>query len=305
MEELSIEQIKKHCCNELLGLYLNDPLSNDKYISAFSFDKNILANMVDIFVETENKEYYSIEPIELLLHYKDDDSEKLEKFFNIKNVKGILLNIGEINFEDLEFPIYRYNKIINNECKQVLLCTEHSNEKKFQLNGISENPIQIDTFYEESVIKKNIKKHCCNQLKGLYLTDPQSNDKYISAFSFDTNVLKNMIDTFVEEIEKQYYSIDNIKLLQHLKLKKPEQNDKLDNSIDGKEKYKDIICDGSDLIFENLEFPIYGYNFIKNDNCEQVLLCTNYPNEKYFESNGISYSPIQIDTFYDESILNA
>ena len=56
--------------------------------------------------------------------------------------------------------------------------------------------------------------------------------------------------------------------------------------------------------YKNISHPIYGYYLLKNDEYEQVLLSTFEINE-YMERSGISHNPIEIDTFYEEAILNA
>jgi len=59
-------------------------------------------------------------------------------------------------------------------------------------------------------------------------------------------------------------------------------------------------------------YPIYGYNFMYINTtstscdllCNQVLLSTHIICES-LKKNGISSIPVEIDTFYYESILNA
>lgn len=174
---------------------------------------------------------------------------------------------------------------------------------------------------EEEVIlnqKPKTNKYC-NQLLGLYFTEPDCpEDKYIQAFSFDIQILQSMIENQVPNIDKEYYSIQPVKVLYHYVCQSEEEKKSLSENLQkSKEKkfknkkfknIKGLIFDYStqtNKLFDELEFPIYGYNSITDDFCQQVLLCTGKPDELKFQSNGISSNPIQIDTFYEESILNA
>lgn len=164
VEEITLQKPNKYC-NQLLGLYFIDPdCPEDKYIHAFSFDINILQDMIENKVPIKDKKYYSIQPVKVLYHYecqtieeKNSLSENLQqlKKKKFKNIKGLIFDYStQTNklFDELEFPIYGYNSITDDFSQQVLLCTKNPDEKKFQSNGISSNPIQIDTFYEESIL---------------------------------------------------------------------------------------------------------------------------------------------------------
>ena len=142
----------------------------------------------------------------------------------------------------------------------------------------------------------------CKDLFGLWLTSPDcSEDQYISAFSFDTQILKNMIEMCVDETEKNYFSIKPVKFYQYLSISPPYV---LTDSLFLEKNVSGIIIPNDNLKFGEVKDNIYGYYRIKNGQCEQVLLCTKIINN-FMESNGISCNPIQIDKFYEESILNA
>ena len=65
------------------------------------------------------------------------------------------------------------------------------------------------------------------------------------------------------------------------------------------------MFDIGELNYADISGPIYGFNYMKNDSiCHQILLSTQNIT-KYLEKEGISSNPIQIDTFYEEGILNA
>ena len=113
-------------------------------------------------------------------------------------------------------------------------------------------------------------------------------DQYFHAFSFEREVLENMILNNVCKIEQRYYSIKKIKVFKYFISKDIEQN---------------LYIPYNQYEYNNL-FPMYGYNLIYDSKCEQIILITDSITDKLKE-NGISENQIKIDTFYAESILNA
>jgi hypothetical protein len=150
----------------------------------------------------------------------------------------------------------------------------------------------------------------CKDLLGLCFTEPYCEySQYFHAFSFNRECLEQMIKNNVKEDEQKYYSIKNIKLLKHLSVPILDTDTDTDtvtvftrNGI----KIKSLLLLYKDQEYNEELFPIYGFNRIKNDMCEQVLLAIKpeYITE-YIKECGISHNSIQIDTFYAESILNA
>ena len=141
----------------------------------------------------------------------------------------------------------------------------------------------------------------CKDLLGICFTDPdEPSDQYFHAYSFDKNTLIDMIND-IDQSEKNYYSIKNIKLYRFLHTIQYDSNDKLN-----KKNVSGILLKTLDeWNYNTIIDPIYGFNYIKNNDCEQVLLSTNNSNSSFLQNSGISYNPIIIDTFYSESILNA
>jgi len=144
----------------------------------------------------------------------------------------------------------------------------------------------------------------CEDLLGLYFTSPdEACDKYVHAFSFSKDVLEKMIANNIGEEEKKYYSVEPIKL--YLFIEWDIDNYSFPESMRNK-RYSFANLDK--MPYSHIGYPIYGYNFMcmrKCDIvCDQVLLTTNKIVEQ-IEKNGISSNPIQIDTFYEEGILNA
>jgi hypothetical protein len=138
-------------CKDLLGLYFTDPdCKLDEYVHAFSFERTTLENMIENNVPEKERNYYSIKHIKLFQCY--DSTRDVDK-------KSLLLYCGHLHYERVDCLIYGYNKpekiVYNGNMydifNQVLVATSIINED-MKLNGISENPLDIDTFYEESIL---------------------------------------------------------------------------------------------------------------------------------------------------------
>ena len=147
----------------------------------------------------------------------------------------------------------------------------------------------------------------CKDLLGLCFTSPdECRDQYFHAFSFDHDILNNMINNNVNNDEKNFYSIRNIKLFQYVSIIPTERIDQFFS----KKNVTGLFLQLNSEINKNYKYnedelkTIYGYNYLKNNLCEQVLLSTNIITDK-MKYAGISSVPIIIDTFYEESILNA
>ena len=149
----------------------------------------------------------------------------------------------------------------------------------------------------------------CNELLGLCFTDPDCKyDQYFHAFSFDRDILNNMIMNVVNSTEKDFFSIKKIKLYEYVKIDLLEE----DKTLIGKNTNSFYIYRNSINKYKNLIYPIYGFNYTKKivhegcegELCTQVLLSTNEITD-FMKTCGISSNPININTFYEESILNA
>jgi len=150
----------------------------------------------------------------------------------------------------------------------------------------------------QNSIIQNQSINSCDNLLGLYSRyDPDDLD-YVYAFSFDKQILLNMIRNNVPEEEKKYYSIKPIKIYKQAVIFREEDNKPCEIIFN--------ISNNSNMIYDEKLFPIYGFNLIGNNNttCDQVLLSTKNKNQ-YLVNEGISHNPIEIDTFYEESIVNA
>jgi uncharacterized ubiquitin-like protein YukD len=136
------------CCKDLLGLWFTEPeCEYDRYVHAFSFDKNILIDMLNKNIKDEEKMMYSIEPVKIY----SLSGVVIKK----SNKESLLLHRIEDNFpfKNIFDPIYGFNKISSNECEQVLLTVDKKDIMPTIENmGISSNPIHIDTFYEEGIL---------------------------------------------------------------------------------------------------------------------------------------------------------
>ena len=146
--------------------------------------------------------------------------------------------------------------------------------------------LSYEVIFNKFYLMNNIE--IIKDLLGIYSTEPEcEKDKYIHAFSFNKEILNNMININIPYEEKYIYSIEPVKMYL------------FDESLD-----KKIIYIEDNFEYNKILFPIYGFYDIKNNLCNKVLLSTNKIN-KYMENCGISSNSINIDTFYDESILNA
>lgn len=84
-----------------------------------------------------------------------------------------------------------------------------------------------------------------------------------------------MIDNISNNEEKKFYSIKNIKLFEYKSLTIPILNYLVDpNSDIILNKHNFALQVDNYLEYNKVLAPIYGYNFIKNNLCEQVLLST-------------------------------
>ena len=144
----------------------------------------------------------------------------------------------------------------------------------------------------------------CEDLLGLYFTSPdEARDRYVHAFSFSRYVLESMIANNIQDEEKEYYSVEPIKLYRLIEW--DTDNPSFPESM--KNKRHSLACLDK-MAYSDIGYPIYGYNNMYMSkgciSCEQVLLSTNKIIEQ-IENNGVSSNPIEIDTFYEEGILNA
>jgi len=149
---------------------------------------------------------------------------------------------------------------------------------------------------------ENQSNNYCNNLLGLYFTYKSHEDfSYVHAFSFDKQILENMIINDIPQEEKLCYSIKPIKLY------KPIFTTKINDDKDYNRDYlKIFLTEINDTIYDKNIFPIYGFNKIKNNKCEQVLLSlATCEDVILYKDLGISNNPIEIDTLYEESILNS
>lgn len=140
----------------------------------------------------------------------------------------------------------------------------------------------------------NLDEPLCKDLWGLSFTSPdEAKDRYVHAFSFSREKLEAMIADKIKEEEKPFYSIQPISVYIYRSM----FTTTLNGIVNG------IVKQTSDSKYNDLTDPLYGFNLITNDGatCEQVLLST--PRVDIFAKD-ISAMPIQIDTFYEESILN-
>ena len=144
--------------------------------------------------------------------------------------------------------------------------------------------------------QENVVKYYDNLLGLLFISPDCKDDQCFHAFSFNKEVLENMILKDIPLEQQNYYSIKKIKVFKILT--------------------NPVINLNTFILVENQIYnennTLYGFNYINYDKeiVEQVILMDNnlIKDLKKIEivvNNGISFNPIKINTFYEESILNA
>jgi len=139
----------------------------------------------------------------------------------------------------------------------------------------------------ESYTDIDTKIKYCKDLLCIISSDPLSDtEKYVHAFSFSREVLQEMISAFIIDREHDFYLIDSIKLYIY------------------SSRLNKVYRVQDETPYNEISFPIYGLNKMNSNNCEQVLVAMNTKPD-FIEESLISTKPITIDTFYEDSILNA
>lgn len=137
-------------CKNLLAIFFTDPDSeSDEYVHAFSFNENILQLLLITNVPEENRNMYSIKPIKSLLHMSGVDSKN--------NIKHLLLETENKKYSEINKTVYGIYLASEGKCEQALLFIDKANIIYINYNSsivmdISENAVQIDTFYSEGIL---------------------------------------------------------------------------------------------------------------------------------------------------------
>jgi len=131
----------------------------------------------------------------------------------------------------------------------------------------------------------------CRDLLGIYCVGPNQHEiddeSSICAFSFNKQTLEKMIESI--EDRRNNYVIAPVKLYSLTM-------NNLQFNLEDNTPYSSI------------SLPIYGYYYEDNNTYEMVLLSTDVVvdnSDTYVKQNDISFRPVYIDTFYEESIINA
>lgn len=141
-------------CDKLLCIVFTEPTStltsSDKYVHAFSFNNDLLKNMLIKNVPKEYRDMYSIETFKpTLMHNKTQNTSG--------NIQHIIFSASSKRYEYITKPKYGINIEINGECRQGLLFVDENEIeyiKKYstKILDISENPLEIDKFYPEGIL---------------------------------------------------------------------------------------------------------------------------------------------------------
>ena len=159
-------QIPPRFCSDLLGLYfINPEHKEEQIVYAFSFDRQVLEKMILDNFKAEDRHNYSIKSIVIYTYISlenNDESTKirLNKLFNSKNARGMFMR--QLDYNKIDFPLYGYYRNCQGELdsngniglkeQQVILSIDYKYKKLIKYELISENPINIDTFYEEGIM---------------------------------------------------------------------------------------------------------------------------------------------------------
>jgi len=159
-------QTSPRFCSDLLGLYFIHPECKEEHIVyAFSFDRQILEQMIiDNFIE-EDRHNYSIKSIVIHTYISLENNDeatkiRLNNLFNSKNARGLIMR--QLDYNDIDFPLYGYYRNCEKEKdhdgnigvkeQQVILSIDDKYKKLIKNELISGNPININTFYEEGIM---------------------------------------------------------------------------------------------------------------------------------------------------------
>ena len=159
-------QIPPRFCSDLLGLYFIYPECKEEHIVyAFSFDRQILEKMILDNFKAEDRHNYSIKSIVIHTYVTFENNDKstkirLNNLFNSKNARGLIMR--QLDYNNIDFPLYGYYRNCEKEKdregnigvkeQQVILSIDDKYKKLIKNELISENPINIDTFYEEGIM---------------------------------------------------------------------------------------------------------------------------------------------------------
>ena len=159
-------QIPPRFCSDLLGLYFIHPECKEEHIVyAFSFNRQILEKMIiDNFI-AEDRHNYLIKSIVIYTYitFENNDEStkiKLNELFKSKNARGLIMR--QLDYNDIDFPLYGYYRNCEKEKdregnigvkqQQVILSIDDKYKKLIKNKLISENPINIDIFYDEGIM---------------------------------------------------------------------------------------------------------------------------------------------------------
>ena len=153
-------------CDALLGLYFIHPECKEEHIVyAFSFDRQILEKMILYNFKEEDRHNYLIKSIVIYTYISLENNDeatkiRLNNLFNSKNARGLIMR--QLDYNNIKFPLYGYYRNCQGELdnngirglkeQQVILSIDDKYKKLIKNELISENPIHIDTFYEEGIM---------------------------------------------------------------------------------------------------------------------------------------------------------
>ena len=120
--------------------------------------------IIDNFI-AEDRHNYLIKSIVIYTYitFENNDEStkiKLNELFKSKNARGLIMR--QLDYNDIDFPLYGYYRNCEKEKdregnigvkqQQVILSIDDKYKKLIKNKLISENPINIDIFYDEGIM---------------------------------------------------------------------------------------------------------------------------------------------------------
>jgi hypothetical protein len=278
-----------------------------------SYNDNIIKSESDMMVNTNNVKTESTDNVKT----ESADNVKTESTDNVKTE-----STDNVKTESIDNMKIESTDNVKTESTDNVKTESTDNVKTESTDNVkTESTDNVKTESTDNVKTESTKPTKSRDIYGLYVNDKLDDDcSYVHAFSYDTKVLQKFIDENSEYFDEHK---DNI----NIKIEKVQSYNVL-ISTDGKELF---ILDNSKLLiysdkFDNLSGnKIYGWNKeTKNKDgiyrCDQVLIVIysefelgteghnsfleKIKRSKVFK-DGISLNNIEIDTYYEESIMNA
>ena len=131
----------------------------------------------------------------------------------------------------------------------------------------------------------------CGDMLALWLTEPDGvSGKYANAVSFRREVLQEMLNTLTREEDRELYTIEPIRVF----------FDAIEIDREGNRGAKRVLFCNKNKNFDEIRLPLYASHC--SNGIDEILVARQPPSA---DDMNFSLSPIELDRFYDEGIMNA